>query len=168
MINEKRRRYFDEANRLRALGESVEEAFPDAKKQAKPKPASRSAKAQLAIRGTTSISEFMHKTDLGGDLRQQKFVDLVFKFLAHRPANIDYIFRDIVEKARGKPPRIVEPFSGLKNRYRCLFGCASLNQRSALTRHTSTVYKPSFETPFYCPECRRCRSPPVVIENLYQ
>lgn len=67
MIEEKRRRYFDEADRLRALGESVEEVFPDVEKDTKSEPASLSARAYLTIRGTTSISEFKHRNDLGGD-----------------------------------------------------------------------------------------------------
>lgn len=166
MIREKRDRYFDKADRLRALGESVEEAFPDARDHTRPRSISHTAKAQLAIRGTTSISEFMHRDDLCDDARQQKFVDMVFEFLAHRPANTDYIFRDIVDEADDKASRPVEPVFTLKNSYRCLFGCPAMSKHVYLTGHTETYHKPSFETPFYCPECRRRRLPPVIIENL--
>lgn len=61
MIAEKRKRYLAKADRLRALGQSVEEAFPNAKYQDKNSLICCTAKAYLAICGTIFINEFMHK-----------------------------------------------------------------------------------------------------------
>lgn len=137
IIKEKRQRYFDEADRLRALGKLIEGAFPEVKDDTKP--SSRPAKAQLAIRGTTSISEFMHKDDLYSETQQENFVDMVFEYLAHRPANIDYIFKDIVDKANNIALRPVELIYKVKN-YRCLFGYLAINQYNYLTKHLATCY----------------------------
>lgn len=78
-VTEKRTRYFDEADKLRALSRSVQEAFPDSGKQADSK---HYRKFILEI-GVETISNFMHRSDLGGKARSQKFVDMLFEFLSY-------------------------------------------------------------------------------------
>lgn len=100
-IKEKRKRYFNEADRLRALGESVKEAFPDAKDPGIYRPVVHSARAYFAINSTKSIADFIYRDDLSSEARQRKFVNIIFEFLAHRPTNTDYMFKDIVKEASG-------------------------------------------------------------------
>lgn len=166
MIEEKRKQYFNKADKLQALGESVKKAFPNANNRNNRKSISYTAKAYLAMYRTTSISKFMHKDNLDNGVQQQKFINMVFEFLAHRPANTDYIFKDLIKKANGTAPHYIKPAIKLKRNYRCLFGCQALSERHCLTKHTENFHKPSFKTPFYCPECQQRRFSPVVIKNL--
>lgn len=157
LLNEKRQQYFDEADRLRALG-----AADDILQHPTMISATRH---QLADAGTLSISEFMHRDDLGGEIRQQKFVDMMFEFMAHRPANTDYIFRDIIEEASGlREP--LKPIPDSQTNFRCLFGCQSFTKRDNLVKHIEALHEPSFDTPFGCPECRRLRRPLIIIKGL--
>lgn len=104
-VVEKRRHYFDEADKLRALGRDVREVFLDSGNEVDFK----NRRKFLTEIGLECISNFMHRDDLGAQPRAQKFVNMLFEFLAYSFANADGMFRDILEEAGGEPSASLGP-----------------------------------------------------------
>jgi hypothetical protein len=172
-LQENREEYFKRVDKLRSLGKPTGTVRQPA---SHPCPA-ESTKVQhryrqqhlrsLAavriggfFRGHTQKLEKL-KTGLNGlhqlpeqDLAQ--YVQILVAYLTYKPSE-EFLETKAQTEQDGAFENLVKVEQQDDKRSRCLLGCGSYGNRSALTDHTIRVHvrKGTFESPFWCPECRR-------------
>lgn len=160
-VKEKRKKYFDEADKCRALGQ-----HPPIPLEADSRDDYGSTRVPILGLGIRCMSEFLQRSELGSKKRDQHFVDMLVEFLSHRFANLDCILAELDAASRGAPIPTFRPILSLKGDYRCLFCCLVFKERHTISKHVENYHEPSFATSFYYPECRRSGKEPARINSL--
>lgn len=163
---ELRRSYFEEVDRLRAMGETPTRAADHGLNPGKTFDPKGAAAAE-------SIGEFLQLERLEKSESESVTLDLVSLYvplLQRRPAEVIALLdlHGSEQKDEMMPP--YEPPIDPKRPHRCLFGCDSFSKRGNLTKHNTTCHfnRGDFDQPFSCPECRRLRLGEHVIDGPMQ
>ncbi|RYP26341.1 hypothetical protein DL768_011750 [Monosporascus sp. mg162] len=151
MVDE-RRKYFVEADKLRASGQ------PGPGPRSQDVNPFRACDPQGAL-AAELIGQFMQSDGKGYKRESIRPADVYLAYLQRRPQEVAVLLQ---RGAASTPtsPLIIQPKEPLPDSskpHRCLFGCGLFPNRGNLTRHSTRVHfeKGTFDTPFYCPECRR-------------
>lgn len=138
VIQEKRRHYFAEVDRLRALGQSTTHLQDPSAIN----PRRKAFQASSAV--AAKIAPLLTDEDPPAALP-----DRIVAYLTERPFQDD----DDGDDGRNDTQVQLEPNEAC-GQPRCLFGCGDFANRSALTRHVRKIHMDIFKRPFTCPECK--------------
>lgn len=138
-VQEKRRKYFKEADQLRAMNRSTAHLRGEVENLKGKRFRNSSAYA-------AKLAHLLLESDRLFGLADRLVAYLNGTYLQNECGNDD----DAVAKPK-EPPR-------------CLFGCGIFFNSSALTRHVRSQHMHVFKSKFVCPECKRMKSEEAVIE----
>ncbi|KAK3896387.1 hypothetical protein C8A05DRAFT_48495 [Staphylotrichum tortipilum] len=155
-----RKRYFDEADRRRALGQSTSDLSTPTAKLSIPQ-----TRTGTADQVATYLGRFLRQRDLGGQRRPQFFSQLLLAYLGNRGTEVAAIM-DSLDGTKG-PQDTAEH---APERWTCLLCLASFAHRSGLTRHNQNAHfrNGAFDRPFPCPQCDRLGKEKQVVEGVEQ
>ncbi|KAK4099727.1 hypothetical protein N658DRAFT_429245 [Parathielavia hyrcaniae] len=158
LLDHKRKEYFVEADRRRALGQSTSDLATPTAELSKPQTHTR-----VTDRFATHIGRFLHEKHLGGARRAQFFSQLLLAYLGKRCTEIVTIM-DSLEDTKSD---ITE---SKPEGYMCLLCRAPFPFRGGLTRHNDKVHlrKGAFNYPFSCPECSRQGNEKFMVKGVEQ
>jgi len=172
----KRKEYFDNVDRLRALGLNPAAEMPATpNSKTAPGEVASGASAQRVRRcdpAAAQIGRFLQShiqepdEDEPAEALSERFMNLLLRHLTRRPELEAESSSEAEAEAEAEAgsPKHEEGDAGLgegevneKEQPRCLFGCGSFCHRQSLTRHYKQIHvvKGTFDQPFPCPECRR-------------
>lgn len=138
-VQEKRRKYFEEADKLRAMNQSTAHLKQEVQNLKRRRFGNSSAYA-------AELASLLFQTNITFGL-----ADRLVAYIRGASGQSD--IGDIC--SFGKKSK--EPA-------RCLFGCGTFFNTSALTRHVRHLHMHIFKARFLCPECKRMNLGDVVIE----
>ncbi len=155
-----RERYFEEADRRRALGESTSDLSTPTAKLSIPQ-----TRTGTADQVATYLGRFLRQKDAGGQRRPQVFSQLLLAYLGNRGTEVAAIM-DSLEGS--KDPR--DAAEQEDKRWTCLLCSASYALRSGLTRHNQNSHfiKGTFDRPFPCPQCDLMGKEKHMVEGVEQ
>ncbi|EFY90668.1 hypothetical protein MAC_03248 [Metarhizium acridum CQMa 102] len=138
-VREKRRKYFEEADKLRAMNQSTAHLKQEVQNLKRKRFGNSSAYA-------AKLASLLFQTNITSGLAD-RLVAYISGASGQSEIGDIYSF--------GKKSK--EPA-------RCLFGCGTFFNTSALTRHVRHLHMHIFKARFLCPECKRMNLGDVVIE----
>ncbi|KAK0710271.1 hypothetical protein B0T26DRAFT_434847 [Lasiosphaeria miniovina] len=145
IVQGKRKKYFEETDRRRALGQSTSDlSTPTANLY---KPLTRTADTdKVAIR----IGHFLREKDLGGHRRARVFSQLLLAYLGNRSTEVETIMNSLENNKTQDVAKQTED-------WQCLFCLKHFAYRGGLTRYNQDHHfsKSAFDRPFPCDECGR-------------
>jgi hypothetical protein len=151
IVEENRQKYFEEADRRRALGQSTSDLLTPSAELVRPR-------RRPHARAATLIGRFLRDKDLGGMRRAQVFSRMVLAYLGNKLTEVESIMNSLPgggekeqEDARTSGE---EPETQL--RWTCLLCLQDFANRGGLTRHNQNSHykKGAFDRPFPCPKCQ--------------
>lgn len=159
VVEEKRRDYFVEADRRRALGLSTSDISTPTAKLYKPK-----TRTAAADRVATHIGRFLRDKDLGGRRRPQLHSQLLLAYLENRGTEVEAIMDSLEDR---KTPQGTAQ-QQQPERWTCLLCLASFAFRGGLTKHNEDVHfkKRAFDRPFPCPQCDRLGKEKYMVDGV--
>lgn len=157
-MQEKRARYFNRVDSLRAQGlsttDAVKECGPENIISRKRSHGAEAAIARLMQSCTSDADE------CSVEQRPKVYMELLVDYLAHRPQTTSKYGSDTDDEAEDKneADSANGEQAGKKDKLsRCLLGCGSFRGRSELTKHYQRIHvkKGTFDRPLSCPECQQ-------------
>ena len=138
-IQEKRRKYFEEADKLRAMNKSTAHLKQEVQNLKRKRFGNSSAYA-------AKLASLLFQTNItsGSSRSSCRF------YKRSKRTERDWRYSSFRKESK-------EPA-------RCLFGCGTFFNTSALTRHVRHLHMHIFKARFLCPECKRMNLGEVVIE----
>lgn len=158
ILDQRRREYFSDADRLRALGQEPCRPPDDTNPFKTFDPNGALAAEEISA---FMQMEAMEETIEGAvqTTTPVHIVDVYVMYLHRRPAEVRGVLGAIKHKSTNQKTTCdsSEPADNPNRLHRCLFGCGSFQTRGNLTRHNSRVhfFRGRFDLPFACPECIR-------------
>ncbi|KAI0399797.1 hypothetical protein F4802DRAFT_587765 [Xylaria palmicola] len=157
-----RKAYFEETDKLRAMGEARPRASDHGLSHRKSFDPQGAAAAE-------SIGKFIQLNSV--EDTAPSLETLYARLLRRCPTDVlAPLEKYLAEPQKDKVPlpgnRLIDP----ERRYVCLFGCESYVRRASLTKHNTHHHfdKGDFDRPFPCPECRRLGHETHVIDGPVQ
>lgn len=164
-VTELRKAYFQEVDRLRAMGVAPPPRAADHNinpgKTFDPKGAAAAA----------LIGDFMQIEERDGISSTLDLPSLYVPLLRRCPAEVTTLLNSYkADQQKGTPEPPSAPAIDPKRPHRCLFGCDSFAKRGSLTKHNTKRHfdRGDFDQLFPCPECRRLQRGDHLINGPMQ
>ncbi|KAL2178984.1 uncharacterized protein P884DRAFT_195543 [Thermothelomyces heterothallicus CBS 202.75] len=159
LVEDRRREYFAEADKRRALGQSTNDLSTPAAKLWKPR-----THTAAFDRTATHIGCFLSQRDLGGRRRAQIFSELLLSYLRNQGTKVEAAMALLEET---KKPQAMKREPEI---WTCLLCLARFPYRGNLTRHNTKVHflKGTFDEPFSCPQCDRLGKEKHMVDGVEQ
>lgn len=163
ILEEKREKYFAEADRRRALGQSTSDLLTPSAKLDKPK-------CPQNARIATLIGRFLRDKALGVGRRAQVYSQMLLAYLANKFTELESIMDSLLHAAGKEVAGTSGDGPGPPLKWTCLLCLDTFANRGCLTRHNQNTHykKGAFDRPFPCPKCQHPGEEKNIVDGAMQ